>query len=107
MSGHAPGKWSICPRFVEEDGSVSPMHIANNDGHFVCAVEGNVVAEIAIKQPGKFWDKSPRKEANARLIAAAPELLEACQAARALTPDGTHTAKVLDEAIKAATGGAE
>lgn len=45
-------------------------------------------------------------QANARLIAAAPELLEACLAARALTPDGTHTAGVLDDAIAKATGGA-
>lgn len=87
MSGHTPKPW-----FLRE----------NTDSEFPPVVQRGRSGGFEVLDSDK-----ERALADARLISAAPDLLEACQAARALTPDGTHTAKVMDEAIKAATGGAE
>lgn len=46
-----------------------------------------------------------RAAANARLIAAAPELLEACLLARHICEDGSALQQQIDAAIAKATGG--
>lgn len=86
MSAHTPGPWTAL-EFPDE----KFVEVRANEGY-------SIVAHV-------FFNNGNRDE-TARLIVAAPELLEACQAARALTPDGTHTAGVLDAAIAKAMGGA-
>ena len=89
MTAHTPGPWH-------------QAGIANRDPHFMREVRAEDGSSTA------WCGRYPAEEAwaNARLISAAPELLEACLAARALTPDGTHTAGVLDAAIARAIGAA-
>ena len=64
MSAHTPGPWAVGPEF-DNDGE--PEIIIEHQTPF-----GNLV--IAVALPGLQG-----QEANARLIAAAPELLEALQ----------------------------
>ena len=74
---HTKGPWVIIPREIMEDGSVFPRHIVASEREgFVCYLESPVVADIAVKQPGTYWDTNQKKEDTACLIAAAPELLE-------------------------------
>jgi|JI10StandDraft_1071094.scaffolds.fasta_scaffold488824_3 hypothetical protein len=93
---HTPGPWVVCPGTQFED--MEPRVLANGGRHAVASVKltGNI-----------------QKEANARLIAAAPELLEACQQAlmQAEMDETTHGRKfgwgnVLRAAIAKATGAA-
>lgn len=117
MSAHTSGPWKIIGREVDDDGSVSPRHIVGGPKEFqVCLLEAPVIADLAQKQPGSIWDTNERKEADARLIAAAPELLEAARFVVKYAdsePDGgqrveMHRANVerCRAAIAKATGGA-
>lgn len=111
MSKHTPGPWTA--KFTSGAGlsvhadvskALGPRY--SND----CPIYHTASDSVGLSIAYELWTQFPRPEweamqlANARLIAAAPDLLEACQAARALTPDGTHTASVLDAAIAKATG---
>ena len=83
-AAHTPGPW-----FVQESDHA-------DTGLLIKPIPGQVVAEC---------DPVPEMEANARLIAAAPELLEALQACvKLLREDGTTTQRAL-AAIAKATGG--
>jgi len=66
---HTPAPWEI-------EGTTK-----RGNPHIITAgKKGWVIAEITNQELGGKYDLTPeRSEANARLIAAAPELLEACQ----------------------------
>ncbi len=80
-------------------------------GRYVIQVDrntGNTFDLAALFAEGRQYDSKNSWEANAKLIAAAPELLEACQKAYDLMGDqktviGTHIRAVLIAAIKKAT----
>ena len=83
-----PGPWTL-------DG---PCGFANeNEGAMVYAPHGNghLVAAVECKY-------APNQMANARLIAAAPQLLSACEAARDFGSD--YALEMLEAAIAAAKG---
>jgi len=61
---HTPGPWGVGSMKTNRD----PIAITNDDGR-VCLVDGDTDG----------FDRSAEQEANARLIAAAPELLAALQ----------------------------
>ena len=93
-STHTPGPWYH-----------NPADEPQNAERHVCVDEGQWLRVIArVKQNDK-----DNALANAQLIAAAPELLEACQKVRDLAPDPEDWPKVMDRieaAIVKATGSA-
>lgn len=93
--------------------TLSPWHVLDhpNKEYFVYGPDGNLVANC----DGWINHTLADKQANARLIAAAPELLEACKgmietlmghdaAWEALTIQQKARAITMKEAIKKATG---
>lgn len=85
---HTPGPWKTKGLVVE-----------TTDALVICEVEDNVHAD---------YDNSAEINANARLIAAAPALLEAAQdltnALKRCGKDGDEETRKLVEAITTATG---
>lgn len=98
MSDYTKGEWTLETQTTRLEGVKVAFDIHGPDGHTICRGQSmeHLGDGVGIHEAACL--------ANARLLTSAPKLLEACQTARALTPDGTHTAKVLDEAIAAATG---
>jgi hypothetical protein len=82
MSKHTPGPWKI-----EHD--YKPYVINAGAGHTICAITGTA----AIR---------PEAEANARLIAAAPEMLEALKLVRESGLADEYGASAVEDAINAA-----
>lgn len=99
MSAHTPGPWS-----VDKGGAIRGAKVYKY-------ARGNNTRQLALAC--LHDDLGPdEREANARLIAAAPALLEACEAAlEIMDPRGPREqlviAAVLRSAIAAARGGAK
>ena len=70
MSEHTPGPWHMQDRYCKR--GISGIDIVDKDGSLICCLPDGA----SIKGGYAF----PKQLVNARLIAAAPELLEACKA---------------------------
>jgi len=92
--GHTPGPWLM--READFDDGCTEI---TTDGR------GNKVVPIASIDTGYTGKIGYEQEANARLIAAAPDMLEALRLAYAVLPNGRELAAVID-AIAKATGAA-
>ena len=95
MSEHTPGPWGIVESASSDD--YYELRVESKDGTFVADCDGSGDFEM--------------QRANARLIAAAPQMLEACRAALAelrrrlgeSDPGAYRDIVMLREAIAAAT----
>jgi hypothetical protein len=96
MSTHTPGPWMVEP------------HADDDEVVYVCAnytVRDGVTRATWIAECDLQDGNLPENHANARLIAAAPDLLKACKAAIAeLITDLSQTADYLRAAIAKAEG---
>ena len=73
MSGHTPGPWRLIETHVPACGGFGARWVCE----ITCPDNNFIVADVP--EYRTYPDETPTIEANARLIAAAPELLEACQ----------------------------
>jgi len=89
MSKHTPGPWAVFRR----DGYSTYIHAINEGGE----INTFQVASCHSATSRKYFPTRGEAEANARLIAAAPDLLEALQALSAYF--GTDTDNGLDELL--------
>ena len=91
MSDHTPGPWSA---------RLNPMKLQYD----IDAAGWRTCARVYLNEDP---DLSRQGHANARLIAAAPDLLEACEAIRSLLRDNPHIRIESDHpAFEVAFGGA-
>lgn len=82
MSKHTPGQWeAIKPKKEGKHWTVGARGVLGGKGAIAGAL---VLWNIAMIDNGAPGDTLDTEEANARLIAAAPDLLAACKAAHAL-----------------------
>ena len=77
MSPHTPGPWSLSDGWQADPGA-----IVDTRNVYGAAPAGVVAHVVMASQDGQY---TAEKEANARLIAAAPELLTFVEALRAAT----------------------
>lgn len=112
MSNHTPGPWKahkpgdLGPMQHDWDitGGVAPDPVTNARYLFVAKV-------LKTAHPNPMWRQDEENEANARLIASAPDLLEALEAVKAaLSQNATYPAdldfvrNVTERAIRKAKG---
>jgi len=92
---HTPGPWRFTP-FLGEPGDLEkmrelgmkpPMACTNEGQRYVMAGEGDGVKRVALvdlqveaKRNARYQTEDPERDANARLIAAAPSMLETLEA---------------------------
>ncbi len=107
MSKHTPAPWKIVPRETFEDGSVYPAHITGGARDLeICPLETDYAAanfepcDVMHEADGDIRSRA----ANARLIAAAPELLAALQFIRDIQngPDRASAAGMLEVVVSKA-----
>ena len=77
MSGHTPGPWAVFEHRDHSGIEIGPLY---NEPYFV---NGEVVSVTTMRslKTRHPYQMSPRQKADARLIAAAPDLLAACKVA--------------------------
>ena len=97
MSKHTPGPWSV-HRWSWPTEVTGPIHQVISSDNFLTAF----VPAWDDPRPGEV-EASEEAKANARLIAAAPELLEACKVALGIIGFGAEHDQISD-AIAKATG---
>lgn len=86
---HTPGPWATAPAFPDQVYSVPEFERAKRETPEANPYDESLIVETA------------GNEANARLIAAAPDLLEACEA---LLRDHLATIKLKPEEVKGGIG---
>ena len=93
MSGHTPGRWRLDGEEFNSFGNLIRIYVAHEDGGRICECFANCLVKT---------DEALR--ANARLIAAAPELLEALRELQRLAggPVGGVTQEMKRAAMDAA-----
>ena len=106
MSKHTPGPWEWSDKYRTSDNKRNTWSLLGKDGYGILSCDGDANSPQSLGASG---------EANARLIAAAPELLEALQMARtymkyprdasdALVTAHNKAIYAVDAAIAKATG---
>jgi len=103
MAGHTPGPWDN----ENKAGDLAEfMYITNMDGRRVCKIAGyGKKPRYRSRQTDDILNEED--EANAQLIAAAPELLEVLQMIKRVTPITHLTGRcysAMEKAIAKATG---
>jgi hypothetical protein len=96
MTTHTPGPWTAKP----DDAAVIAFHFHGDIDEVVCSTAGQAI-------DAAFFSGIPgRAEANTRLIAAAPELLEALMVCRdcllAVMPHADRVRDIAQQGIDAA-----
>lgn len=94
MTKHTPGPWG-----VDDAGGEAPFGVFAEDGDAVCYLTENPMGGLGLREYAE-------DQANARLIAAAPDLLEAAKAVLGLgvVPSTQPEYRMLTAAISAAEG---
>lgn len=99
---HTPGPWAVESKIVGNPSGLEGTQVVTKDYNYL-------VAQCPTDPVNGMHVSVAKAEANARLIAAAPELLEALRIAQAklLLLNALQTAHECGEVIRKATGGAE
>lgn len=115
-ASHTPGPWRIRLYATDDDPAelirlgLKPVRLLNNDGSIVVSGENGRIAVVdcqsAFKRGHGHTAECVERDANARLIAAAPDLLAAGRlvmaSAQSLDPDMTAAYAAMRAAIAAA-----